>query len=324
MIIKERSVPLNIKKLEALLRRLPNDHVQRKRIEQDLAKFKAGYQGEKSLDYHLSFFDKDRYIIIHDVRLSDNEKRFFQIDTIILSPTMVLILEVKNIVGTLYFEENFNQLIRIIDDKEEAFSNPILQVDRQKIQLQSWLAQHKFEKYTIVPLVVLSNPKTIIKASSNQREIAQKVIHSELLYKKMKDLEFTYKKEVYSQKEMKRLSKILIKANQFFDYNILDKYKILDNEVLTGVICEKCNAFSMERKRGRWNCPYCLFYSKDAHQSALNDYSLLFGNSITNHQLRKFLHIDSVYNASRLLSTLKLTNTGSNKGKVYYFNEPIV
>ncbi len=323
MILKERLIPLNIKKLEALLRRLPNNHMQRKRIEQDLNKYNAGFQGEKSLDYHISFFNGDQYLIIHDVRLVDNEKRYFQIDTIILSTRMIMILEVKNIAGTLYFDNTFKQLIRILDDKEEAFNNPILQVERQKLRLQSWLAQYKYEKCSIIPLVVLSNSKTIIKASSNHKEIAKKVIHSELLYKIIKDLELIYQKEIYSQKEIMKIAKFIIKENKFFNQDILEKYNIEDNEILTGVICESCNNFSMERIRGRWRCPHCFFYSKESHQSALNDYLLLFGNAITNKRLRNFLHVNSVYNASRLLSSLKLISTGSNKGKVYYLNEAI-
>ncbi|MEE6451478.1 hypothetical protein RAH41_12965 [Gottfriedia acidiceleris] len=79
MILKERTVPFTFRKLEALIRRLPNEHIQKVRIEDDLAKFKAGFHGEKSLDYHLIFFNKERYIVIQDLRLLDNEKRFFQL-----------------------------------------------------------------------------------------------------------------------------------------------------------------------------------------------------------------------------------------------------
>lgn len=174
------------------MRRLPSEHPKRKKIEQDLTKYKVGYQGEKSIDYHISFFNKDNYLIIHDVRLLDYDNRYFQIDTIILSKKMILILEVKNIAGTLYFDNTFNQLIRTIDGKEEAFTNPVVQVERQKFQLHSWLLQNKYEKLPIIPLVVLSNPKTIIKTSSNHKEISQKVLHSEILYKKIKDIESIY------------------------------------------------------------------------------------------------------------------------------------
>ncbi|WP_425589897.1 hypothetical protein [Fictibacillus sp. FJAT-27399] len=49
MIIKERKMPLIIRKLNALLRRLPQHHPQRKDIEASFAKYMAGYRGEESI-----------------------------------------------------------------------------------------------------------------------------------------------------------------------------------------------------------------------------------------------------------------------------------
>ncbi|MEH7347838.1 nuclease-related domain-containing protein [Gottfriedia acidiceleris] len=321
MILKERTVPLVIKKLEALLRRLPSDHPQWSRIEEDLFKYKAGYQGEKSLDYHLSFFPKERSFILHDVRLVDDVKHFFQIDTIIITPRVLIIIEVKNLIGTLYFDQHFNQLIRSIDGKEESFTNPIVQVERQKRQLLQWLRKHNFINLSVIPYVVVSSPKTIIKASSNQSEIAKKVFHSELLYKKVEELELKFKTDFYTHKEIRRLAKLLIKQHQLLDQNILDKYNIGTNELLTGVICMNCHQFSMVRDKGNWICKNCLQVSKLAHISALVDYFLLIGNSINNKQVRDFLHIPSIYNASRLLRKLNLPSSGTKKDKIHYLDE---
>ncbi|PEJ58514.1 NERD nuclease [Bacillus sp. AFS002410] len=321
MILKERTVPLIIKKLEALLRRLPNNHPQWTRIEEDLFKYKAGYHGEKSLDYHLSFFPKESSIILHDLRLVDDFKHFFQIDTIIITPRLLIIIEVKNLIGTLYFDQTFNQFIRIIDGKEESFTNPIIQVERQKRQLTEWLRKHNFKNLCVIPYVVVSNPKTIIKASINQSEIAKKVFHSELLYKKVEELEIKFKTDLYTQKEIRKLAKLLIKQHQLLDQNILDKYNISSAELLTGVLCSNCSQFTMERDKGNWICNYCLHDSKEAHIGALVDYLLLIGNTIKNKQARDFLHIPSIYNASRLLSKLNLTTSGTKKDKTHYLDE---
>ncbi|WP_088070207.1 nuclease-related domain-containing protein [Gottfriedia luciferensis] len=321
MILKERTIPLTIKKLEALLRRIPAEHNQRSKVVEDLSKFKAGYHGEKSLDYYLSFFNKDRYFVIQDLRLVDSEKRFFQIDTIILSPSILLIIEVKNYVGTLYFDQSFNQLIRINEGKEDAFLNPIIQVERQKLQLRNWLEQNKYSNYPIIPLVVLSNSKSIIKASTNIREVASKVLHSESLYKKIEELELKYHKDLYTNKEIRKLAKLFIKQNQLLDQNILEKYNISINDLLTGVNCEQCKSYAMIRTKGSWYCPHCANISKEAHFQTLHDYYLLIGNSIKNSQFREFLHISSIYSASRLLSKLTLPSTGTKKDKVYYLDE---
>ncbi|MFX3623267.1 MAG: nuclease-related domain-containing protein [Ectobacillus sp.] len=135
MIVKERKKPVKIQKLEALLRRLPPQHPKQKEIEENLAKSLSGYRGEQSLDYYLSFLPPKQQLILHDLRLKENG-RYFQIDTLILTKAFILIIEAKNIAGTIFFDTAFHQLIRTIDGKEEAFPDPIMQITRQKQQLQ--------------------------------------------------------------------------------------------------------------------------------------------------------------------------------------------
>ncbi|PGM59166.1 hypothetical protein [Bacillus sp. AFS053548] len=129
------------------------------------------------------------------------------------------------------------------------------------------------------------------------------------------------KTDFYTQKEIRRLAKLLIKQHQLLDQNILDKYNIGNNEVLTGVICINCHQFSMVRDKGNWICKNCLYVSKVAHISALVDYFLLIGNSINNKQVRDFLHVPSIYNASRLLRKLNLPSSGTKKDKTHYLDE---
>lgn len=102
MIIKERSTPIKITYLEALLRRLPYDHLKRSRIEEDLVKRRAGYRGEKALDQFLINHPlTDDLLILNDLRLS-NGKQYFQIDSLLINNQFALILETKNIYGTLF------------------------------------------------------------------------------------------------------------------------------------------------------------------------------------------------------------------------------
>ncbi|MFC0188121.1 hypothetical protein ACFFJY_07460 [Fictibacillus aquaticus] len=58
MIEKEKALPLKLMQLEALLRRLPFEFEGRQLIEVDLARWKNGYLGEKSLEYYLRFLDE--------------------------------------------------------------------------------------------------------------------------------------------------------------------------------------------------------------------------------------------------------------------------
>lgn len=186
MIVKERKIPRKILILEALVRRLPTNHPGRPKIENELLKSYAGYRGEQSIDYHLTFLPQDKFYLLHDLRLQNRQKHYFQMDTLILSPHFFLILEVKNISGSLYFDQEFHQLIRTIDGKEEGFPDPILQVMKQEKQLKSWLEDNHYPSVPIVSLVVISNSSTIIRCSSREKEIKEKVIHSAVLPFKLK------------------------------------------------------------------------------------------------------------------------------------------
>ncbi|MED1204551.1 nuclease-related domain-containing protein [Heyndrickxia acidicola] len=125
MVVKERKIPIKIQKIEALLRRIPITHPKRPLMEEELAKSYAGYRGEQSLDYHFKFLPEKNYLILHDLRLNNNEHSYFQVDSLLMSSKFLVIIEAKNISGSIIFDDHFNQLIRTINGKEEAFSDPI-------------------------------------------------------------------------------------------------------------------------------------------------------------------------------------------------------
>jgi Nuclease-related domain len=141
MIVKKRERPVLIDQLEALLRRLPNEHPKRRQILEEYNKVMRGYRGELSLNYPLSFLLEDQYYILHDVRLFDGI-HYFQMDTLIASKKFFLIIEVKNIAGTLTFNTEFPQIIRSTEEKEEAFPDPVNQVIRHRLQLENWLERN--------------------------------------------------------------------------------------------------------------------------------------------------------------------------------------
>jgi hypothetical protein len=150
MIIKKRTISLRIQQLEALLRRLPMHFPKRPEIEGELARYKAGFRGEQTLDYYLSYLPEKEYFIFHDIRLSDGI-HYFQMDTLLLSLKYLLIIEVKNFYGTLFFDHTFHQLIRTANGNEEAYPDPILQVKTQQNKLEKWLEINKFSNFENLP-----------------------------------------------------------------------------------------------------------------------------------------------------------------------------
>ncbi|UII55545.1 NERD domain-containing protein [Cytobacillus spongiae] len=309
MIIKHRSIPLRILKHEALLRRISNNHPKRIEIERNLTKNLAGYKGEKTIDYHLEHL-KD-FMILHDVRLSINNLTF-QIDTLLLSSKFLLLLEIKNIFGTLIFDHEFKQLIRKNkEDKEEGFPTPLAQANRHSILLKKWLDTHTKFNLPIEYFIVISHSSTILKTSTNSIQLFDKVFHAQHLIEKINTMQKKYRTEHLDEKSLKKLSKLIIKAHSLEDFNILSYYKMEESEVIPGVACPNCKQIGMVRLHGCWKCPSCTHLSKDAHLSTISDYFLLIDDRLTNHKFCEFSLLASPNIASRILTT-HLPHSGSN------------
>jgi hypothetical protein len=110
-------------------------------------------------------------------------------DILLISPKRVILLEIKNISGIVVFGDPSNQLIRIKDDLEKGFENPITQMRRQRFQLSKWLSKNNFRLPPIKCFVIVSNPSTIIKSASRDSNLFQAVCHTNQLLSKLESLE---------------------------------------------------------------------------------------------------------------------------------------
>ncbi|QNF27103.1 nuclease-related domain-containing protein [Metabacillus elymi] len=316
MILKHREFPLTIEKLEALLLRLPLKHPKIPIIIEDLKKRMAGYRGEEAIDYYLSFLEEKDYYIFHDIRLK-GKNHYFQIDTLILTRKIAIIIEVKNISGTIYFDPIFKQLIQTKDQTEKAYQYPLIQLERQESQLKEWLVNNNLKEMKITSIVVISNPSTVIRSSPDDQIIHHKVIRKENLPAKIIQLEKSINSPDIEEKELKKISRKLLKKHTNADFSILARFKINESEILNGVICSSCNYLPLIRVKANWHCPKCNRKDKQAHIQAIKEYKLLVKPTISNAEMRYFLNITSPAIANRLLKSMNLRYTGSNKDRVY-------
>ncbi|USK54559.1 NERD domain-containing protein [Cytobacillus solani] len=318
MIIKERTIPIRIQKNEALLRRLPKDHIKRQEMEEDLRKRWAGYRGEQAVDYYLGKLPDKDFLIFHGIRLSNSEY-LFQIDTLILTPYFALILEIKNYSGTLYFDPTFNQWIQTTQMGEKGYPCPIEQANQQKQGLKKWLEARNIS-IPIDFLVIISKPSTILKTAHVNTPILQKVLHVQFILDKIQKMK--YKDPLLNTKELKRISRLMLKEHKPETLDILTFYKIHPTEIITGVICSNCMSIQMTKCYGSWICPECKQKDPHAHVRAVDDYFLLFNDSpLSNQKFRDFLHLTSPYIANRLLLSMNLPFTGSRKDRIYHSSE---
>lgn len=322
MIVKKRIKPLKLFKFEALFRRIALEHPKRQIASELYAKSMAGYRGERSLDFPLSFLTEQKYHIFHDLRLYDGT-HFFQIDCLLLSSNFMIIIEVKNIIGTLIFDSIFNQLIRINDNKDEtAFSSPVVQVNRQVEQLQKWLKLQKFPSMPIVPLVIIGNDKSVIKSTEKEKSqsLSQFVLPYYVLPEKIKELEERHTTHLLTDECHRTLSNQLLLQDTPLEFNILQCFHIPESDLIKGIQCTNCKLFSMHRTYGTWVCNRCMATSKNAHLHALRDYYLLINNTISNRQMNDFLNINSPHITKHLLNSLCFKTIGTNKGRKYVLN----
>jgi ribosomal protein L37AE/L43A len=318
MNVKKRIPPHKLLQTEALLQRLqPLDHPKRPLIEQDFKKRKAGYAGERSVDYHLSFLTDKKYMIFNDLSLP-MEPHDFQIDSLLVTPYYLLPIEIKNISGILTIDPEFDQLSKEFNGIETGYQDPITQVNRQKLLLQKWFLNNKLPCPPIEFLVVFSHPSTILKMAPGHKRIPpyDKIIHAQNIVREISKLNTQYTREVINIKKVKRL---LLNQHKPKYSSILTTYQLTETDIIKGVQCEKC-LHIMNRKTGIWQCSNCHHLSETAHHKAIQDYFLLIKPTITNRELRNFLNLSSPRSATLILQSLNLKTEGSTKGTVYTKN----
>lgn len=320
LIIKPRDNPTHLLQIEALNRRIPRYHRKKELIRKQAIKLRTGYNGEKSLDFTLSFLPSDTFRILHYLRIQDMNGHF-QIDTLILSPYFVLIIEVKNIYGTMTFD-GMGQAIRTKSDgNEEGFNNPVEQVILQEHRLRRWLKNRNIPPFPLEKLVIYSHSNTILKNTTNNKMISDTVIHKEALLSKMEEYSHIHSSQSLTGIEISELSSQLVAAHTPEKIDVMKKYEVKESELLRGVICPNCGAIPMLRKAGKWECRSCRCVIKTAHLKAFEDYRLLIGNTINNRQARDFLGLDSIHITKKILMAEKFQYFGQTSARTYNLSE---
>ncbi len=233
-------------------------------------------------------------------------------------PNFFVIFEVKNLSGKLIFDTEYNQLIRQQEDREDYYKDPIQQVNHQHFQLENWLKRHRFnDRIPIYSFVVIVNENAKIEPKNKGDLISKKVARDTKLLDTIISLHKTHKKAFFTNNDLRNLQELLIKKHIPSDPELLNLLKLNREDLLTGVFCPECSRCPLKRIHGRWICLDCSTISKNAHLQALRDYALLINPTITNVELRKYLHTDSEAVANYILISLDLDYEGITKSRIY-------
>jgi len=317
LLLLDRKTPNSILILEALLRRLDANDRDFSYFQDYLTRLKFGHEGEHRVDrewFEMPYLNEHYLLFNYEI---ENEFGFsHQIDTLLLTKHFLLILEVKNIVGRIDYDEQKHQLIRTRPNgMAETLTNPFDQLYRHEELFHRILSQLKIS-LPIETAVVMANPSTVIGTVPK----APPLFHASGLRAFIKSCLVRHE-SLLTTSQLDKLAKLLMSRSMSRNFDL----NISVDRIRKGVLCEKCNyAVAMTYSRGIWTCPKCGFESRDALLKALDDYRLLISERITNREFREFFNVESMYAASKILSRLNIETVGHKKGRYYIIPEDLL
>lgn len=310
-----RTFPAKIRQLEALESRLPTSHKEFPTIKAEVKRARAGWRGETSMDYYYRQLDLPRqHYFVHQLRLPGNMD-FFQIDTLLLTEYFFLILEIKNLAGTLTFDHEHQQVLRTQGDQQEVFADPVLQAQQQAASLKVWLQAHFGSTPPIYVYAVMTNENSILQNTAPHPLHCQ-IIRPPALRQIVQDL-FEKERCHSLNAEVNTYVSAMQKAHRPAKFSAMEKYDLNRSDLKSGVFCPACSGV-MKWWHGKWMCPRCGTVSRDAHYKALDGYALLISPYISTGECQSYLQLPGINTAQRILKKMNLTHSGGTKTRKYH------
>ncbi|AYC28934.1 nuclease-related domain-containing protein [Paenisporosarcina cavernae] len=271
----------------------------------------AGFGGEKEVERVIRTLNlPDDSYVFTDLHIPMSNNRYLQIDVLVLTPSYFLLLEVKNIRGTIMFEKNPNQLVREVENVREVFRCPEQQVIRHERRLRGLLnAISASGLPEIHPLIVMAYPKTIVLKGPEKVNI----INACDLENYVEEINANFSME---SQELHRIASIVERKSwPFLMTPLHEKFPLETTDIKIGVFCSEC--LSPIRKRLRL-CPYCSYPVMQSRIDSIADLMLLVRNPVSNADIREFLNIHQHETISYILQHANFRITGKGKGTRYH------
>ena len=293
----KRSVPERLAALAVLESRVSVEHPGYERIRADLEMRLAGYAGEKKADFYLEEARmKEKPVVLKDVMVPAGGKQI-QVDTLVLHPAFVLVLEVKNMTGELYFDDTTGQFYRMKNGMREGMRNPEDQLNRSVAATERFLAAVELPVRVHGAIVLASYNGLII-----QGPVSRPIFPVDRLPGHVEKLE-QENRAVLRRSDLQYVVDTLKLLSREKQDQHLKWYNLTDSDLMTGVRCPGCYKVGMERGHGKWNCKSCNADSTDAHLATFQEYRTLCGDQITSNEAQRFLGLANIQSAIRLLTS---------------------
>ncbi|WP_342472338.1 nuclease-related domain-containing protein [Metasolibacillus sp. FSL H7-0170] len=296
---------MRLQQLEAIARRLDEQHPDYLYLAEQLAMARAGAIGEDEVQFFLQELTTP-HRTIRNLSFYSAVQHRHEIDFLVIFPSLILCFEVKNMVGHLHFDMVASQLLRTRNDGIiERFPNPIEQLTRHMRVLSSL-----FPTIPINGAVIIANRRAIISSKSAPIPI----FHADYVHS------FIEKKLIQYNEPLLDLDEVYA---QLLALHCSKKEPLTFTlaQLKQGVFCKRCSA-KMRFVHGKFICLRCNMQDKYAHFQALNDFRLLMDTKITNQQFCQLCDIPSRHAAKRLLRFFPII--GDGKSSYYEIPEQIL
>lgn len=230
------------------------------------AKFK-GDIGELAVAYMLKDLDKEKYKIIHDIKLNNmgGSTSTTQIDHIVISTYGIFVIETKAYKGKIYGKENSRTWTQYLTNQKNNFMNPIFQ-NYAHIKAIEDILKDSYPEMTYHSIIAFSGEANIDSIEVTKAKVCKIRYVSEAI----KDLST---EEVIRGEDIGRIMEILEKnksdQTDFAHTREIKKVKKENEEKIKANICPKCGGNLVERegKYGKFmgcsNFPKCRFVVKN-------------------------------------------------------------
>ncbi len=238
-----------------------------KDLEKKARLIQYGIDGEKNILFELKNSHFPMYVL-HDVYMVDHDLSA-QIDYIIITPSMVYFIECKNLIGTIMidamgnFTREYTYNGKII---KEGIYSPITQSQRHldlykslRSKRQGTVMKFIYDKTfsnNFKSLVVLANPKSILKSRYAPKDIKDKVIKADQLIDYIKRHE---QSAFRNQKDMIELADIFLSYHQDKEIQPIQKE---DNSVIeenNDSLIEQLKKYRLTKAKEKNLPPYYIF-----------------------------------------------------------------
>ncbi|MCM3800430.1 MULTISPECIES: nuclease-related domain-containing protein [Bacillaceae] len=300
MIYKTRSESIELKKMRILNLRMELSE----RDKRYYYNLRMGYEGEVLFDSMAEKLQCD-CLVLNDLLLKVNNSTF-QIDSLIITPNSIHLIDIKNYIGDYYYKNN-----KIYKNPSQEIASPLTQLERSETLLRKWLTEHDFDM-PVVSYVIFVNPEfTLYQASPDVPFILP-----------------TQNKQYFKQlnsNTTKLTSKHKMLADQLINAHIVESpfsqipsYEY--EKIRKGIYCKDCHSFSLVIDKNFYKCISCNNEEKieSAVLRSVDEFRLLFPErKITTKAIQEWCNF--IENSGRIYKILKKNYKTLGKNRWIYF-----